>query len=293
MRNDLRLISGAGLGMNLLLNANCYGAESLSRNFYQRIGDLVENLGAEFGLTSVTTTSPVIARFVKQNFPQLEVRASVNMEIGTREGVEYLADVMDGFYAQRELNRDFEALRAFSGICRSMGKKVYLLVNSGCLNHCSARQFHDNLVSHESEMMKMDNAYDFGGACRSFLSDAGRRRRILSLSNWIRPEDLHHYEEVADGFKLATRVSRNPEMILEAYAAGRCSGNLLRLMDPDFSSVFWPQVLSGSRLPGDFFERRCFCGGSCSDCGYCLDAFGQAVETLGETCCAESRTENG
>ena len=282
MRDELRMLSAAKLRFNLLLNGNCYGAQSLARSFYQEIGSLVDDIGEEFGLDSITTTSPIIARFIKQNFPQLEVRASINMEIGTREGMEYLADVMDGFYVRRELNRNFEKLRAFSESCRSMGKKVYLLANSGCLNHCSARQFHDNLVSHETELMKMDNAYAFDGMCRSFLANAQTRRRILQISNWIRPEDLHRYESLADGFKLATRVSRNPEMILEAYASDRFSGNLLSLMEPDFSGLYWPQVLSGNRMPADFFEKTAACGGDCHRCGYCIQAFDQAAEALDE-----------
>ena len=34
-------------------------------------------------------------------------------------------------------------------------------VNSGCLNNCSVHVFHDNLVSHESEIAAMDNRCAF------------------------------------------------------------------------------------------------------------------------------------
>ena len=59
----------------------------------------------------MTTTSPVLARFVKANFSNLEVRASVNMEIGTVEGMEYVAETFDAYYLKRELNRDLAAVR--------------------------------------------------------------------------------------------------------------------------------------------------------------------------------------
>lgn len=279
-RAELLELSRAGVRLNLLLNGNCYGAESLARSFYLKLGDLIDALGTELGLHSVTTASPVIARFVKANFASLEVRASVNMEIGTREGMEYLGDAIDGFYVKREMNRQIERVRAFSAICRAMGKKVYLLANSGCLNHCSARQFHDNLVSHEAELVKMDNAYHFDGLCRQYLASAEKRRQILALSNWIAPADLHRYEGLVDGAKLATRVSENPEMIVEAYASGRFTGNLLSLTEPDFSALFRPTALSAGRMPEDFFARTSRCARDCERCGYCAEAFDQAAETL-------------
>lgn len=281
-RADLARLSEAGIGLNLLLNGNCYGAEALSRSFFTGIGDLIDAIAAQYGLSSVTTASPVIARFVKQNFEELEVRASVNMEIGTREGVEYLADWMDGFYIKREMNRSIDQVREFAKICHSMGKRVYLLANSGCLNHCSARVFHDNLVSHEAELMKMDNAFVFNGMCRQFLADPEKRKRILQISNWIRPEDLSRYEGIVDGAKLATRVSENPEMIVHAYVGGHFPGNLLALTEPDFSAIYRPIALSGSRMPHDFFDQTSSCQRKCEGCGYCIRAFEQAAEDLSQ-----------
>lgn len=280
--SDLERLNEAGFRFNLLLNGNCYGPESLSRSLHSRIGDLVDWLGERISLCSVTTASPVIARFIKTNFPRLEVRASVNMEIGTREGIEYLADVMDGYYVKREMNRSIDQVRTFAEACRSLGKKVYLLANSGCLNYCSARTFHDNLVSHEAELVKMDNAFDFNGVCRAFLAREGTARRILQLSNWILPRDLARYEGIVDGFKLATRVSRHPEMIVRAYATGQFSGNLLELTEPDFSGLFRPGILSASRMPEDFFEVTSCCGRDCTRCDYCLRAYDAARETLAD-----------
>ena len=281
-RDDLAKLTENNIGLNLLLNGNCYGAEALSRSFFTKVGDLIDNLAAEYNITSVTTASPVIARFVKQNFEDLEVRASVNMEIGTREGMEYLAEAMDGFYVKREMNRSIGQVKEFSDICRSMGKKVYLLANSGCLNYCSARSFHDNLVSHEAELMKMDNAFVFDGMCRQFLSDPEKKKRIIQISNWIRPEDLSNYEGIVDGVKLATRVSENPEMIVSAYANGRFPGNLLSLTEPDFSAMYRPMVLSNSRMPEDFFKQTSSCNRKCEKCGYCIRAFEQASEDISQ-----------
>ena len=290
-RHQLQQIAGAGIGLNLLLNANCYGADSLSRHFFQSTGDLIDYLQGEMNLVSVTTTSPVIGRFVRENFPSLEVRASVNMEIGTPEGMDYLADSFDSFYIKRELNRDMTALQRLRRHCDETGKKMHLLANSGCLNHCSARQFHDNLVAHEQEIAKKDNAFLFKSACRQFLGDPKNRSQLLRLSNWIRPEDLHHYEGIADGIKIATRISPCPVNILEAYLQRRYTGNTLELLEPNYASLFYPQVLNNSAFPEDYFAIRHHCSGNYAACGYCQTLYPKLVDTLGEMYIEENQEE--
>lgn len=289
-REELTRIADAGIGLNLLLNANCYGADSLSRSFFQSTGDLVDCLRSEWNLVSVTTTSPVIGRFIRQNFEGLEVRASVNMEIGTPEGMDYLADSFDSFYIKRELNRDMAALRKLRRHCDETGKKLHLLANSGCLNHCSARQFHDNLVAHEQEIARMDNAFTFQSACRQYLADPSHRSKILQRSNWIRPEDLRRYEGIADGVKLATRISPNPVAILDAYLQGSYSGNTLELLEPNYAAAFYPTVLDNRAFPADYFDIRHNCGGDCDSCGYCEALYPKVTQTLADIYIMEENT---
>ena len=246
-REELAKIANAGIGLNLLLNANCYGGQSLARNFYQSTGDLVDFLQREMNLVSVTTTSPVIGRFLRENFTGLDIRASVNMEIGTPEGMDYLSDSFDSYYVKRELNRDMEAIRSLRCHADSTGKKLYMLANSGCLNNCSARQFHDNLVAHETEIAQMDNAYEFRGLCREYLKNPEKQKDIYSVTNFIRPEDMDKYEPYFIAAKLATRVHKNPSMVVRSYIRGHYSGDLLQLLEPAHS--IYPWVLENGKPP--------------------------------------------
>ncbi|MBO4411916.1 MAG: hypothetical protein J5794_07015 [Lachnospiraceae bacterium] len=243
----LNRLSSEGLGLNLLFNADCYGADSLSRAFFEKIGDTTDYVRSEFGLSSVTTTSPVIARFLKNNFPGLHVRASVNMEIGSVEAMDYLKDLFDGFYMKREYNRDFERIRALHSWASEHGKSLFILGNSGCMNFCPAHHFHDNLVAHESEIRKMDNAFVFEGLCREFFKSPENYGKLLTRLNFIRPEDVHLYEPYFVSMKLATRVSRASEQILRSYAEGRYAGNLLDLLEPAHS--IYPYVLENGDPP--------------------------------------------
>ena len=237
----LRALSSEGIKLNLLFNANCYGAESQSRAFFERIGTTMDYIDRSFGLHSVTTTSPLIAKFVKNNFPEVATRASVNMEIGTVQGMDYLAQYFDGYYMKREHNRDLKTVAHLSDWCKANGKSLHMLANSGCLNHCSAHNFHDNLVAHESEIAKMDNAYNFGGICHEYLKDPAHHKSLIEDTNFIRPEDIGKYEPYFEAVKLATRVHRSPESVLRSYIRGSYSGDILRLLEPAHS--IYPYVV--------------------------------------------------
>ncbi len=245
--HDLKKLSDAGINLNLLLNGNCYGENSLSRVFLCKIGDIVDYLCNEFTLTSITTASPIIAKFVFDNFPSLEVRASVNMKIGTTEGMEYIAPYFDGYYMQREYNRDFDRIKLLKAWCDKHNKKLYMLANSGCLNNCSAQTFHDNLVSHEAGLAKMDNAYKFSGMCHEYLKNPENYKYLIDRTNFVRPEDMHLYDEYFTAAKLATRVSKNPSHILKSYINAKYSGDILRILEPAHS--IYPYVLqNGDQL---------------------------------------------
>ena len=235
---DLGRIADAGIPLHILFNANCYGARAQARSFFAEIGETIERFAADGALTGVTTTSPLVAKFVKDNFPQLETRASVNMEIGTEEGMDYLADVFDGFYLKRELNRDLAAVRRIKEWCDAHGKRLYLLANSGCLNFCSSHVFHDNLVAHEAEIAREDNGYAYGGTCWKWLAKPENRAKWMERTNWIAPEDVTKYEGLCTAMKLATRINEHPVRILESYATGSHLGDIMSLLEPNHSALF-------------------------------------------------------
>lgn len=276
MISDIKMISESGIKLNLLFNGNCYGGASLSRSFFNKIGETIDYIKAEFNLASVTTTSPVIAKFIKKNFEEIAVRASVNMEIGTVRGMDYISEYFDGYYMKREFNRDFSKIQELKNWCGNHGKTLHILANSGCLNNCSAHNFHDNLVAHESEIAKMDNRYEFHGICHEYLKNHEKRISLVRDSNFIRPEDIKLYEPYFDSVKLATRVSDKAVLILKSYAAQNYSGNILELLEPNHAGRIYPYVLDNKRLKNDYL----FCSHNCISCGKCEENFKNALLNL-------------
>lgn len=279
---ELEELKGCGIGFNLLLNGNCYGKNALSRAFFCKIGDTVEYLSSLLGLECVTTTSPLIAKFIKQNFPEIRTRASVNIGIESADGMDYIAEWFDSFYLKREYNRDFERLKQMRSWCDKNGKGLYGLANSGCLNHCSAHTFHDNLVSHEDEISEMDNAYRFEGQCHTYLKREEKRKQWLRITNFIRPEDVGMYEPYFDGIKLATRVNKNPCAVIRAYARGSFDGAVTSILEPDHSALFYPFVVDNKKIDRDFAMKTASCNKNCSSCGFCIETLENALTRLGE-----------
>ena len=253
---DLKKLSDGGLKLNLLFNAMCYGKDSQSRAFFEGIGETIDYIKRYYQLASVTTTSPLIAKFIKANFEGIDVRASVNMGIGSVEGMDYVKEYFDSFYMKRELNRDFAAIYKLKEWCDEHGKTLYALANSGCMNYCSAHVFHDNLVAHEQEISKMDNGYAFEGICRKYLMNPNNREMLLTQTGFIRPEDVHYYEGIFPAMKLATRVSKNPIQTLKAYVNEKHMGSILDLLEPNHTGVLYPYLLENSSIRSDVQDGR-------------------------------------
>ncbi|MBR2036461.1 MAG: hypothetical protein IKA09_01900, partial [Lachnospiraceae bacterium] len=241
----------------LLFNATCYGKDSQSKAFFRKIGETITYIQEKMGLASITTTSPLIAKFMKENFEDLDVRASVNMSIGTVEGMDYVAEYFDSYYLKREFNRDFEKIAELKKWCDENGKVLYGLANSGCLNNCSAHVFHDNLVSHESEIAPMDNGYAFEGICRKYLKKEENAHALLDYTSYIRPEDVHLYEGIFPAMKLATRVSLHPVRILKAYIENQSyTGSVLDLLEPNHTGLFYPYLLENREIKSEVKDGK-------------------------------------
>ena len=233
MEKELLQLRNMGVKLHLLLNANCYGKEALSKKFAETLESMLAFLTEKFNLSGITTTSLFAARLCKKQFPELEVRASVNMNIASAQAMSYVSDYFDGFYVCRSLNRDPEAVKKL----RLPGKKLYLLANSGCLSNCPAHTFHDNLVAHEAELDHAQSCWNFQGICWERYGKRANQELILADSTWIRPEEIDLYEELVDGIKVASRTNPSFGTIIKAYAERSFEGNILSLCEPDFSRL--------------------------------------------------------
>jgi len=281
LQHDLRAIRALGLRLDLLLNANCYGPAAASPELARHVTSLVERAALSVAVDVVTTTSPFIAAVIKQQFPHITTRASVNMRVGTVQGMKYLADVFDSFYLQRDYNRDLVRIAQLREWADLNGKELCILVNSGCLGFCPGQTFHDNLVAHEAEITSGSDPRAVL-VCRRVLADR-RNWTALLHATWVRPEDLWHYERFFSLAKVATRMHSRPARVVAAYAAGDFAGNLLDLLEPGYGSALGGSVLDNTRFPANWHDTITTCTRNCEACSYCTETL-ERVLTPVEGC---------
>lgn len=281
LHDELKALRAGGVRLDLLLNANCYGAEAMSAKLEAHVIDILSVLvgwGAKPEV--VTAASPFVARTVKKVFPEIEVRASVNMRLMTVQAMAYLAPWFDSYYLGRDVQRNLETVKRASDWCRAHGKKLGILANSGCLRNCPWQTYHDNLIAHSDAALKEPAAKDFNPhLCWTLYRDRANFPEILKAT-WIRPEDLCRYEGLVDFVKLATRQHASPRMVAEAYARGEYGGNLLDLLEPGFSPAFRPTYLDNRAFPSDWFDKTGACARECTACGYCDQVFARVARDL-------------
>lgn len=285
LEKDLLRLKEMDIRLNLLFNANCYGEKSLSQELINTVCSTVSYLNDKIGLDVVTTTSLIIAETVKKYFSDIEIRASVNMRIGTIQGMEYVKGLFDSFCLQREYNRDLKKIEKIQKWCIANKKKLCLLANSGCLNFCSAQTFHDNLVAHLKGINEIKNLEGYNPIlCQRYYSNPSNWISILKDSSWIRPEDVKNYEGTVSIIKLATRTHENPRQVIQAYAAEKFRGNLLDLTEPGHGMRFKGYILDNTLFPDDWFYMVTNCGNKCDKCKYCERVLTKALTKMDNYC---------
>ncbi len=242
------------VGLDLLFNANCYGENAFGEKLRYQVYDIIEEL-KDNGLFPevVTTTSQYIAKVIKVKYPEIDIRASVNMRIESTKSMEFISDIFDSFYICRDIQRDLDTVKHFYDWSEKHGKKMCMLVNSACLRCCPVQTWHDNFLCHESwrgEEQEFILRYPYR-LCERHFKEQEHLVDYLRMS-WIRPEDLQHYEPYAYTMKLATRRINHPELMLQAYCEGSYNGSLL-----DYIGIIREDIiLDNKSFPDDWFESK-------------------------------------
>ena len=233
LAEHVRQARGAGIDFNYLLNASCLGNREITRAGRTEIEELAGWL-CEIGVASVTVASPYLLRLIKARYPRLKVRVSVfagvdrvrKAQMWEELGADSL--VLDSILVNREF-RTLEAIR------KRVQCDLELMANNNCLAGCALSPMHMNALSHSGQSWHENRGF-FIDWCFLKCTEMKLRDPVNFLrSEWIRPEDLHLYEEMGyDRFKIAERDIPTPLLVLrvKAYAGRRYEGNLLDLVQP-------------------------------------------------------------
>jgi len=219
-----------GIAFNYLLNASAMGNTEYTREGQRHIEEILEWLDG-IGVDSVTVASIYFLRLVKRRHPRLKVRISSHRYTDNARKVRFWVANGADYIVVSEVNihREFKVLEAMQKAAQ--GVELQLIVNNWCRQDCAIAGNHAVSLSSASQSQSKGFPLDY---CSIVCNELRLREPVNYLrANWIRPEDLHHYEKLGyHNFKIVER--NTPTQILlervKAYTAERYDGNLLDLV---------------------------------------------------------------
>lgn len=178
----------------------------------------------------------------------------------------------------RALNRAPGKLAALSKAVKTHDPniRIELLANEGCIYQCPFKLSHDAHIALSNTGLTRETTFKMNQnlGCQAYFD---LHPHAFLKSPFIRPEDLHHYQGLADGIKLCgrTRGVRFLKQCIHAYAKGSFNGNLVDLMDtPEILARQWH--IENSRLGSRFFATLTTCTKMCKPCRICAEIFNKA-----------------
>jgi len=285
----------AGLKFDYLLNAPSMGNMEWDEDTHQELLmhlDWISSIGAD----SVTVTIPYLVELIKRQFPRLNVRVSTIAHVNSVARAKLFESLgADSITLDINVNRSFGALKA---IRNTVSCELTVLLNNLCLYQCPYEYYHHDGMGHASQSYNPANGYYVDYCVLRCTLDRLRDVSQVIKCRWVRPEDIHVYEEIGiDVFKISGR-SMPSERILHAataYSSRHYEGNLY-----DILNVITPKAgFISSPLPGvqssvigsvpkfyignqalegfmDFFKKQ-NCTSGCSQCNYCQRMADKAI----------------
>ena len=231
LREHIALARKYGIGFNYLLNASCMDNLETTKEGQKQIRKLLDFL-TDVGVSSLTVSSPFLLQTIKKSYPHFRVRISVFALVDNLRKAKYWEEMGADIIAldSHAVNKDFKTLKLLKD---NLSCELELLSNGNCLMNCMMAHVHPNLMAHSSQSKHSSNGFVVD---HCFLYCQKKKMQDPSnylKSDWIRPEDIHYYEELGySHFKLVERNILTEEMVkrVKAYSEQSYDGNLLDLI---------------------------------------------------------------
>lgn len=271
---DLDQHRQAGLSAIVCLDASCYGANFASEAMMQHIAKVLLTISTHIRIKAVTTSSFHIAEFIRNANSSIKIRASEGMHLMSTRQLSLVRNLFNGFYIGYEGVRDMDEIVRMRKWCDDNGKTLHIVPNNACIYGCPYYIYHANVQSHAHELVFDQNAakqvVSKSAPCERLLAKPENKAKILQ-GMWIRPEDMHHLSYYFDSMRLATRTSKAPQNIVQAYCEGRWDGNLCDILEAMHDHAADFPVIQNSRFPKNWFKKTSRCNHHCESCHYCDD----------------------
>jgi len=310
---QIKEIQRQGLSFNYLLNSVCMDNLEWTSSGQRKINHFLDWL-SDVGVGAVTVSIPYLLQLIKKRFPKMKISVSTQACVNSAQKAKYWEDLGADLITLSvvDANRDFRLIRA---VRKSVKCQLQVIGNLNCLYGCPFYLYHGTTESHASQSHHQSGGFLLGYCHLNCRSIQLANPINFIRSSWIRPEDVHYYEEAGiDRIKLVERNMTTQALlnIIRAYLDRRYTGNLVDLLPGPAKSIvfqknfFWSNIrfffhpfkvnilkllkrmnvleearvfIDNSKLDGfleQFIKESCY-DKSCQECGYCEEVAKKAV----------------
>lgn len=238
----IRTCKENGLTFNYLINPLCMDQHELDPVRGSSIRKFIHD-AYDVGVRYFTINSPSLIKYVKKEFNDVFVTLGLFAYPVSIQQVEYWRNWgVDEITLDHSFNRNFDLLKRTLKFYKDSDFALRVIANNFCLKECPFRLNHGCFSSH-SESSKISMDYSLINCTYRKVSNP----KAMLTSEWIRPEDVHYYEEIAEetgnrnfSIKLVdrTRTTAFIERVIKAYISESYDGNLLDILNwPDTKTL--------------------------------------------------------
>lgn len=216
------------INSTLLLNGSNF---SLLDEDFHKLQDYL-NLLVSKGLDIIVLANPLLANWIKTNWPTLTIRLSIISGVNTVTKILniYETGCIDEICLPPEANRNLDLLKFIKKNCPKL--KISLLVSGTCRGGCPMYNWHQA----ESSSVPKDYKNSEHQIIQNEIWNNIKKLNSSFLQNpAIFPSELKWYDKYVDGFKIEGRqfATRQMENIIPHYALG---------VNPEFMYIIAPSV---------------------------------------------------
>lgn len=230
VRKHIQEVHRYGFKFNYLLNSLCLNNKEFTISGQRNLEKILDWL-MDMQVDIVTVSIPYLLEWIKKRYPALKVGISSQANINTLHRAHFWEDLGADtlILSYLDVNRDFPLLKA---IRRGIKCELVLIANNICLYNCPFHVYHALSDSHFSQHNGCKKSVSIGYCTLSCRYKKAMDIAEFIRSGWIRPEDIHYYEEIGiDKIKLVDRTMPTSKIIsiVDAYINRYYEGNLFEL----------------------------------------------------------------
>ena len=243
----------------IALNSPCGIENTTNHEYWEKIRAYLKEL-EKIGVSGIIASHPFIMSEVKDS-TNMQLTASTICEIQSCRSALYYENIgADILVPSMNCNFKLDLLRDMKNALKKA--KLRIMVNEHCLGDCPWRRFHHNRYAHSQD------AFDYHLKCKK---QYWKNPHLLLTNTVIRPEDIHHYEEITNEFKIVGRQVPTDVLanVIRAYSQENYDGNYVELFDITLAKKYYVD----NKGLDELFDHKSKCRQYCHNCTRCKNLF--------------------